>query len=85
MGHHPEVGQHLKKKPKSDFRVSFRVNEQICTSVRQSERESSLYHVPAYCDEGSFKEDAELCECTGGKTMFLQSSGVLQGEAEMHL
>lgn len=36
-----------------------------------------FYRVPAYCNKGSFKEDAELCKCTGGKAVFFQSPGVL--------
>lgn len=35
------------------------------------------YHVSAYRNEGSFEEDAELCERTGGKAVFLKGSSVL--------
>lgn len=37
-----------------------------------------IYHISAYCDKGPFEEDAELCECTCGKAVFLKGSCVLQ-------
>lgn len=43
------------------------------------------HHVSAYCDEGSFEEDAELCECARGKAVFLQGSCVLQSRGKKQL
>lgn len=39
-----------------------------------------IYRVPAYCNEGSFEEDAELCERTGGKAVLLKGSCILWRE-----
>lgn len=43
----------------------------ICCNTFQS------YHVSAYGDKGSFKKNAELCECAGGKGMFFNVSWIL--------
>lgn len=75
------MGQHLDRQKHK----TSPLKEQNCLFTPKREQFVAYYHVPAYCDEGSFEEDAELCECACGKAVLLHGPCVLWRNQELNI